>query len=346
MFTFGKNLFWILMAGLNLATQVVIAAPSENPRDAALLSEENEFHWQPLDQMPEARSNPAVIAYRDSIYVIGGQGVSGPTDSVWEFTPKNKEGERWQTLSNLTYRRMGHRAVLFNSKIFVFGGVGIEKNNLTYLQSVESYDFATKIWKKESSMSVPRARFGVALLNDEIYIVGGENSRSHVLSTMEAYRPATQTWEKKTNIPQACNRMATLVLDNTIYVLGGENAAGNALKSVWYYDGRAKNWKAGEPMQVARKNFSAVVFDDQIMALGGWKNKGKDRTYVDAVESFSPNNHRWTRLDPLAIPRDGLRAVAFEDAVLTFGGFSNKKFLATVEKGRWFARPETSDSPD
>ncbi len=55
------------------------------------------------------------------------------------------------------------------------------------LRSVESYNPVTKEWCQLADMTFPRAYMGVAVLQDDIYVVGGWNDDDKSLASIERY---------------------------------------------------------------------------------------------------------------------------------------------------------------
>ena len=62
---------------------------------------------------------------------------------------------------------------------------------------MEVYDPSTDAWTAGKGMSTNRWDFGLASLNNKLYVVGG-STRQHgafsSLASMEVYDPSTDTW--------------------------------------------------------------------------------------------------------------------------------------------------------
>jgi N-acetylneuraminic acid mutarotase len=73
--------------------------------------------------------------------------------------------------------------------------------------SIEDYDPKANIWTTKSPMSTKRMGLTAAVLNNEIYVIGG-NTATATLSgpataEVEKYNPKTDTWSTVTSMPTA-----------------------------------------------------------------------------------------------------------------------------------------------
>lgn len=59
--------------------------------------------------------------------------------------------------------------------------------------SIEKYDLRTNMWTPVANMNGRRLQFGVAVLDDKLYVVGGRDGLK-TLNTVECYNPKTKTW--------------------------------------------------------------------------------------------------------------------------------------------------------
>ncbi len=76
--------------------------------------------------------------------------------------------------------------VLAPKRIYVLGGM-VESNVATNLNQV--YDPETDTWTNGTSMPTPRWELGIAVVNDELYAIGGYNGETR-LAVNEKYTPA------------------------------------------------------------------------------------------------------------------------------------------------------------
>ena len=59
--------------------------------------------------------------------------------------------------------------------------------------SIEKYDLRTNSWTQVANMNGRRLQFGVAVIDDKLYVVGGRDGLK-TLNTVECYDPKKKTW--------------------------------------------------------------------------------------------------------------------------------------------------------
>ena len=64
---------------------------------------------------------------------------------------------------------------------------------LSGANSIEKYDLRTNQWSHLGHMSGRRLQFGVAVIEDRLYMVGGRDGLK-TLNTVECLSPKTKTW--------------------------------------------------------------------------------------------------------------------------------------------------------
>ena len=58
---------------------------------------------------------------------------------------------------------------------------------------IESYDLRSDRWQQCGFMTSRRLQFGVAIIEDRLYVVGGREGLK-TLNTVECYDPASRCW--------------------------------------------------------------------------------------------------------------------------------------------------------
>ncbi|PVX24978.1 MAG: hypothetical protein CW716_08975, partial [Candidatus Bathyarchaeum sp.] len=127
------------------------------------------------------------------------------------------------------------------------------------------------LWVEKTQMPTARFSFGVTVVDDKIYAVGGAvNTESgEITGANEVYDPKTDTWDQKTEMPTPRYGCAVVAYENKIYVFGGE-ANGTYLDVNEVYDPLTDSWQNRESMPTARVLFQANVVDDKIYLIGGY----------------------------------------------------------------------------
>lgn len=90
-------------------------------------------------------------------------------------------------------------------------------------------------------MSNMRAHFGVAVLEDYLYVVGGFNSNGY-LELVERYNTVNNVWSAVNPMNAKRANAGIGILNGKIYAVGGQNNIGDDLQSVEFYDPATTKW--------------------------------------------------------------------------------------------------------
>lgn len=146
-------------------------------------------------------------------------------------------------------------------------------------------------WSKGAAMPTGTVFSSAAVLNGEIYVIGGDNASGTVVSDLQIYNPATNTWSTGTSLPVATDTTSAAVVNNILYVFGGSPSGGGATNAVWAYSPTTKKWTGKAAMLTARNGTLAVVENGIIYVIGG--NLGGGPNFVATVESYNPATNTW-----------------------------------------------------
>lgn len=89
--------------------------------------------------------------------------------------------------------------------------------------AVEVSSASENSWTTLAPMPTARMQFGVAVVNDKIFAIGGRNDWiNRYLGTNEMYDPVSNNWIERTPMPTPRVDFGIAVYKHKIYVLGGE----------------------------------------------------------------------------------------------------------------------------
>lgn len=208
--------------------------------------------------------------------------------------------------------------------------------------------------------------FGSTLIDDKIYVIGGDASFEHnEFKKLMDYDPENalgvfmrkggnhnwesykgdlllydiklNTWETITKPKfrkRAYHNLNTF--DNKIYVLGGKRLAKN--KKHEYLDDKIEVFdlenntiKVDDTNPHQAVDFASFVYKDNIIVMGGSvkKNKLDVKKYTDKVHLYDIKSGYWYQLDSMPVAKE-TQGVLINDKIYLIGGF-NKKALSTIE---------------
>jgi N-acetylneuraminic acid mutarotase len=180
--------------------------------------------WTQMAPIPTAVMGYASAVFEEKIYIISGGNESGPdykpTNLVQIFdTEKNQWTKGTPIPTGVCSSRAGITTGLSAPKrIYVIGGTtDYYPRWATYnvVNLTQTYDPETDTWTTGSPMLTPRSGFGIAVVNDEIYAIGGVKEEDYLVVnekyTPAGYIPEFPSW---TSILFLCAALAVAV---TIY---------------------------------------------------------------------------------------------------------------------------------
>jgi N-acetylneuraminic acid mutarotase len=137
--------------------------------------------WSTKTPIPSANWGYASAVVDNKIYVIGADHLTQIYDSETDMWASGTSSPTL-VLSSVAGATSG---VLAPKRVYVFGG-NYDFNVAMNLTQV--YDPETDAWTEGTPMPTPRWSFGVAVVNDELYAIGGSNGETR-LSVNEKYTP-------------------------------------------------------------------------------------------------------------------------------------------------------------
>lgn len=166
--------------------------------------------------------------------------------------------------------------------------------------------------------------FGVSVLNDTIYMVGGiiaslnEDSQMQgtVINSVDTYSFRNDEWSEATPMSTHRHNVGTCVLHNKIYACGGMDYKFKELSSCEVFDPETKQWTPIPRMKHRRQSAAVVCFQGYVWALGG----GSNSSTMNSVEYYNPWAKRWTLTTPMLSKRQNHRVAALNDKLYVFGG--------------------------
>jgi hypothetical protein len=143
--------------------------------------------WSTRSPMPIGVSYYASAVVDNKIYIID-DGFSETPMPTQIYDPKNDSWNDGKRLPIPTYLAAAGATtgVLASKRIYVFGGRS-ERNNVA-INLTQVYDPEADLWTTGSPMPTPRWFFDVAVVDDELYAIGGFNGDTR-LTVNEKYTP-------------------------------------------------------------------------------------------------------------------------------------------------------------
>jgi formylglycine-generating enzyme required for sulfatase activity/N-acetylneuraminic acid mutarotase len=242
-------------------------------------------------------------------------GTSG-WSSIWIFTTGTSA---WVTKASMPTGRTGMGIAVVNNLIYVFGGA----DNVGPTATLDVYDPGTDTWSARPDM--PSARIpGAAAVNDEIYVIGGDN----IGTTVQQYDPAAGTWTAKASMPTE-RQPGMAVVDLKVYAIGGYNNITGSLGTNEVYDPSLDIWTSKADM-IPRNGASIAAANGAVYAIGGEYSPNNP---YSLVQKYDPSADAWTTEAGMPTPRRGAAAATVNNKIYVIGGQnSSYTVIPTVEQ--------------
>ncbi|XP_016658814.1 ring canal kelch homolog [Acyrthosiphon pisum] len=204
-------------------------------------------------------------------------------------------------------------------------------NNYNNSRSIEMLDLSSQSlqWKSTVNMLVDRNYFGVGVLNECIYAVGGLSGVS-ILNSAEIFDVSIQEWRLLSSLSTERMDLGVGVLNNLLYVVGGYNYP-FSLKSVECYDPSLDTWTLVTQMSSSRRCPGIGVLDGVMYAIGGEFKDNTSSVILKSVEAYTPINNVWSPIADMHLCRADPSVVTFNGLLYVMGGFDGFNRLDSVE---------------
>ncbi len=200
-------------------------------------------------------------------------------------------------------------------KNFIFVGLIaliVCANFLTAL-AVETYT-----WEEKASMGVGRVHHSSIVVNDKIYIIGGQADGNVFLNSIEMYNIADNTWVNKASMATGRQQAGVALHNNKIYVFGGITATDSYSNSVEVYDTLNDTWVSKNAMPTGRHGSRAITVDNKIYVIGG---RSSNSEYLKTIEIYDPELDTWQLVSEMPNPRYGFGLATLNSKIYVAGGW-------------------------
>lgn len=162
--------------------------------------------WRKLPALPHARYAHTVTEHGGRIFVIGGEGVGGPTPEVDIFDPATG---RWSSGAPMPQARGSHDTVSTGEVLYVLGG---------WLDAgptdvVQTYDPGRASWDEAEPLPEPVSRAGATFLDDRVWV--SYHTFSAVLD------PSSGSWSPANPLSVSRHGLGYIAVEDRIYGIGG-----------------------------------------------------------------------------------------------------------------------------
>jgi N-acetylneuraminic acid mutarotase len=233
--------------------------------------------WTEKRPMPIGMTQMGTATDGRYIYLAGGY-VSDPvkrqlfaTSNVWRYDPMS---DTYATMQPLPDARGVGSMVYLSGKLFFLGGSDAKRVDKADVFSLD-LNKRGAAWTKVTYIPAARNRMGAAVVNGEIYCLGGQTSYdAGAVYHSEVWRlnPNTDVWTTLPSLPAPARShisAATVVSNGRIFVLGGEAIGQSAVANVDVFNAMTRSWSRGRSLPAPRNYGIAGLIGTQLIFTGG-----------------------------------------------------------------------------
>ena len=182
-------------------------------------------------------------------------------------------------------------------------------------------------WVPGPPMSTPRSDAAVAVLDGDLYVIGGRNVAGSPLGRVERFDG--DEWETVSSLRDERYAAAAAVYNGQIVLSGGYENSGEVTDDVEVYNVGEDDWESFDSMERDRAGHGAIVLDGQVYVLGGVSKGGSPLATSEGYDGEGWYLYTAWTLDPGRVHFGTAEA---GDAAYLAGGLSQFGPLDTFER--------------
>ena len=254
--------------------------------------------WRAGPVLPEALANLAAVAFQERIYVAGGNSRSGDdaqaaaapitiSDRFFVFDPKS---DQWVAAGQLPNPLAGAVLVADENALYLLGGWDGRNmhDEIWQMTPPAAINAPMPGWTLVGRLRTPIAFFGAALVNGEIFVVGGHDGQ-HDLTTAEAYHLSRAEWRDLPPLSSPRSGLQLVYDGRSLFAVGGGGPY--AIDTLERFDLTNNLWSnIPAPVTSEWRHPGAVVQEGRIHLIGGWSGDYLDLhlQYQSNIRTFLP----------------------------------------------------------
>ncbi len=183
-------------------------------------------------------------------------------------------------------------------------------------------------------------QFSTCVLDDKLYVAGGQNAEGKKTNEFYCYNLNTDRWEKKAHLMHSISHMALSSFDGKIYAAGGMQTRflgflqHSPSRKLGCYDPQLDTWTSLMPMPNERYSGGMVSVHDKIHYIGGSDRELSgilSESFCNTHFVYHPKEDRWHQALSIPLARSRFGILALNDKIYCLGGRTGAGYTGNVQ---------------
>ncbi|NXT01113.1 KLHL4 protein, partial [Jacana jacana] len=154
-----------------------------------------------------------------------------------------------------------YQNTIFNFKYVSVIILSTNMFNTICTTTIEKYDLRTNSWIQIGTMNGRRLQFGVAVIDNKLYIVGGRDGLK-TSNIVECFNPVTKVWTIMPPMSTHRHGLGVAMLEGPMYAVGGHDGW-SYLNTVERWDPQARQWNYVASMSTPRSTVGVAALNSK-----------------------------------------------------------------------------------
>lgn len=172
-------------------------------------------------------------------------------------------------------------------------------------------------WSVGAGMPSPAVSASSVLLENKIYVIGGDDKYDRVTDLVQVYDPNTDMWSVSAPLPIPLDHTGSIVYNGKIFVVGGFTEGKKPTDTLLIYDPNNDTWQRGKPLPGPRAALTAQFINGTLYAIGGLNASDVP---VATNEAYDPKTDTWTEKAPMPTARHHHTSAVADGKLYVIGG--------------------------
>ena len=204
--------------------------PEETPVECIYFYDVLSDSWSEGPRIPEDRRRGSAGAFlkEGKLYLVCGLTDGHRSGWVAWFDEYDFETKKWRKLPDAPRARDHFHAVLVGEQLVLAGGRRSGFGGEVFrdvIAEVDVFDFSRGVWKTlpspQGDLPTPRAGASSLVINEQVFVIGGETARKEAHVELEALDLASETWRSFLSLPGGRHASQPAVWERTLYLQAG-----------------------------------------------------------------------------------------------------------------------------